>query len=842
MENYKHDSWRQQQIAVDESNTTHGGRKELSLFSMDEDDDDFEGNIFDQEDELENASYNCNDHDAFPTLTIKTKACMPAPKEVNGNQAEPALLSKDSGALFDSDEEIDWESTNKDNQSSYPMASSPFLADGITQVIICDKPEVTISKFAPENEYGNCEYKLHLCDPTSDHLEHLTTQLKWRIQEDQNPALDGSRRAIYFIGVSDNGTVIGLHETELLKSVDTIRRCCDRLALLGMRLKMFASVYSKGVPNQRKIVKIVIKTELHHDPIEEIRITALGHFQSGKSTLLAVLTTGCLDNGSGKARMHVARHKHEIDNGRTSSVSLHVLEHDKQWQRSGSDNVDDEFAHIPSVECGDFLDVPQSVSYTGKPNMQSNAISTSPAMAKGLDKSKSYSSSSLPISSSPSKMVNLLDTAGDPRYFKSTIKGLCAKSPDFAMITMSSLILFQTKLKKLNEKDYQNQREATISHIRLTRALKRRLFLVVTKTDLVPNDVTIKDFECELASILACRDPSSSNSQVENSSFKIHIVESEMDAQECAATISSESPYLPVHTVPVFLISNVTGKMLPELHKFLSLLMKGSTNTQNNDAIALSPGLSAYSLYSSSRNGSPPLEALFLDRTPSATGAVLHIGDYFRLDTVGDVIEGWVESGSIQVGDELWVGPDTNSPDGDYTKVVIRSIHSAKKMGMKRINHGQSATLAISLKDKKGRSALRRGAVLISNKEEELSVREFEIECNHEYASVLKVNRQYMLHFNACTQSAHVLAVTQNENGSIICKFRFEFHCEYIQPGTLVVVRGSGTSVLLVGNVTSIQSMQNARRLKADNLKAKLKMLENKIDAKNDIISKLSCT
>lgn len=50
---------------------------------------------------------------------------------------------------------------------------------------------------------------------------------------------------------------------------------------------------------------------------------------SGKSTLVAVLTHGAdgrplLDNGRGSARMAVFRHKHEIESGRTSSISQQV--------------------------------------------------------------------------------------------------------------------------------------------------------------------------------------------------------------------------------------------------------------------------------------------------------------------------------------------------------------------------------------------------------------------------------------------------------------------------------------------------------------------------------------
>lgn len=50
-----------------------------------------------------------------------------------------------------------------------------------------------------------------------------------------------------------------------------------------------------------------------------------GNVDSGKSTTIGVLTRGVLDNGRGLARSHVFVHKHEIETGRTSSVSHQIL-------------------------------------------------------------------------------------------------------------------------------------------------------------------------------------------------------------------------------------------------------------------------------------------------------------------------------------------------------------------------------------------------------------------------------------------------------------------------------------------------------------------------------------
>ncbi len=58
-----------------------------------------------------------------------------------------------------------------------------------------------------------------------------------------------------------------------------------------------------------------------------------GCVDAGKSTLVAVLTQGShgaptLDSGHGSARVAVLRHKHEIESGRTSSLSQQLVAYD----------------------------------------------------------------------------------------------------------------------------------------------------------------------------------------------------------------------------------------------------------------------------------------------------------------------------------------------------------------------------------------------------------------------------------------------------------------------------------------------------------------------------------
>lgn len=58
---------------------------------------------------------------------------------------------------------------------------------------------------------------------------------------------------------------------------------------------------------------------------EDLRIAMIGNVDSGKSTLVGCLTKGGLDDGRGSARTAVFRHRHERENGRTSSVAVELM-------------------------------------------------------------------------------------------------------------------------------------------------------------------------------------------------------------------------------------------------------------------------------------------------------------------------------------------------------------------------------------------------------------------------------------------------------------------------------------------------------------------------------------
>ncbi len=77
-----------------------------------------------------------------------------------------------------------------------------------------------------------------------------------------------------------------------------------------------------------------------------------GSVDAGKSSLVGVLTHGIdgrplLDNGCGSARMNVFQHKHEIETGRTSSLSQQMLGYDEEGEPISC-------LHLPLCVCWAF--------------------------------------------------------------------------------------------------------------------------------------------------------------------------------------------------------------------------------------------------------------------------------------------------------------------------------------------------------------------------------------------------------------------------------------------------------------------------------------------------------
>lgn len=244
------------------------------------------------------------------------------------------------------------------------------------------------SQLPPEPSDGNIEYKLKLINPSKQRLDHLVTQMKWRLNE-------GDGECFYQIGVSDNGFLHGLNDNDMTSSMSTLKLMS---AQIGAKIQVLKR---KLLPNGRTCCEVLVRKMSDAKNIEEIRISVMGSVDAGKSSLIGVLTQGELDNGRGKARLNMFRHFHEIKSGRTSCVSHEVL---------------------------GFDDMGNVINYKNKYNEMMTAEK---------------------IGERSTKILSFMDIPGHRRYMKTTIQAVSAYQPHFIALVVASGNLNQMTIENL---------------------------------------------------------------------------------------------------------------------------------------------------------------------------------------------------------------------------------------------------------------------------------------------------------------------------------------------------------------------------------------------------------
>ncbi|VDO24056.1 unnamed protein product [Haemonchus placei] len=229
----------------------------------------------------------------------------------------------------------------------------------------------------PEMELGNIEYKVKLVNPSSSRLQHLITQMKWRLRE-------GQGEAVYEVGVEDGGKMSGLSDVEMEASLITLKAMANALDA-SMVILTEKDVTPRGCCSRRRVVEVLVRKVPESQQFIELRLAVLGGADVGKSTFCGVMTQGCLDDGNGKTRLNLFRFPHEVRSGKTSSVCLDVIGFDSR---------------------GKLVNYAQN------------------SLEELVERSK--------------KIVTLIDLAGDSKYLKTTIHGLSGYKPHFACLLVSA--------------------------------------------------------------------------------------------------------------------------------------------------------------------------------------------------------------------------------------------------------------------------------------------------------------------------------------------------------------------------------------------------------------------
>lgn len=114
-----------------------------------------------------------------------------------------------------------------------------------------------------------------------------------------------------------------------------------------------------------------------------------------------------IDDGRGKARSVLFRHKHELETGRTSSVGMEILGFTANGQPV-----------LPAFHAG-----------TAEANANFDKMAFAPTTARrekmGWDE----------ISARASRVVSFIDLAGHERYLKTSLFGLTSGAPDCVLVS-----------------------------------------------------------------------------------------------------------------------------------------------------------------------------------------------------------------------------------------------------------------------------------------------------------------------------------------------------------------------------------------------------------------------
>lgn len=205
---------------------------------------------------------------------------------------------------------------------------------------------------------------------------------------------EGHGETLFDLGTEDNGESM---EFDLEAWNTALRRLEEAAETIPAHCRVLIT-YNVGGPEEcqtrnERIKGCCGKVLIRQVPgrpeeVIETRVAVVGNVDAGKSTLLGVLVKGTLDDGRGKARVNLFRHKHEIESGRTSSVGMEILGYDSRGE----------------------------------------------IVVHGKGRKLSWEE----IGRRSAKVVSFSDLAGHERYLRTTVFGMLSSSPNYCLLMVAA--------------------------------------------------------------------------------------------------------------------------------------------------------------------------------------------------------------------------------------------------------------------------------------------------------------------------------------------------------------------------------------------------------------------
>ncbi|KAI9749860.1 MAG: hypothetical protein M4579_006707 [Chaenotheca gracillima] len=335
----------------------------------------------------------------------------------------------------------------KQQQQRRPPAPTPSKASGAGKApakITEDHAELDIiDSLGLEDSKPPVRLKPLLLDQDPPDQENatliqLTELLRERLSE-------GHGESLFELGYENSGESMLLTKDEWEVAVDRLQAAAGNLQAdcqIQLTRNVGGDMEAESQNNKEKGCTGTIVIRRRPETVEDVietRIAVVGNVDAGKSTLLGVLVKGGLDDGRGKARVNLFRHKHEIESGRTSSVGMEILGFDTKGGIVAS--------NVPG----------RKLSWEE-------------------------------IGHRSAKVISFTDLAGHERYLRTTVFGLLSSSPHYCLLMVAA-----------NNGLIGMSRE----HLGIALALNVPVMVVITKIDICPPHIlqeTIKQLTAILKS------------------------------------------------------------------------------------------------------------------------------------------------------------------------------------------------------------------------------------------------------------------------------------------------------------------------------------------------------
>lgn len=296
---------------------------------------------------------------------------------------------------------------------------------GQAQAVPEDHDELDIiDKLDLVDKSSHIPLKTLLLNPAEENVKALTEYLQGRLAE-------GHGEALFDLGLEESGDSMNFSKEDWDNALSQLERAAcgvnaDCKVLMTRNVGGEVEVGPASPKDKGACGKLIIRRKPEAvDDVIETRIAVVGNVDAGKSTMLGVLVKGGLDDGRGKARVNLFRHKHEIESGRTSSVGMEIMGFDSKGE----------------------------------------VVSSSVAGRKLTWEE---------IGRRSAKVIGFTDLAGHERYLRTTVFGLLSSEPNYCllMVAANNGLIGMSK-----------------EHLGIALALNVPVMVVITKIDICPPQI-----------------------------------------------------------------------------------------------------------------------------------------------------------------------------------------------------------------------------------------------------------------------------------------------------------------------------------------------------------------